>query len=783
MKHILIYILVILTASVSYSQDSFIEEFEDAMLSSEWNFQHSTYEGSIVDKALFINYNRTSDSWIWDQFNIQFANTINIKENPFISIRVRSDENINLILKPENTGGGSDWLEEFIIGDGEWKELFYELTNAPSLPISTLYFYFDPGSSTEKTANVEIDYFTLGGNVSIPINTELLEQAIYDANNLNQYLIIGLENGNNLQDDKDVLESSIADYQNILTNLDDSLTQAQVDSLAYSLYDICTITEQNTFSDLSMSTVDNSLVYSAKVLLQNLHKMKGPRFMYGMHDATGYGVNWSGDDDRSDVKDVTGSYPAFFSWDANNIVGNQSKDRLSYRVKTSHNLGAVSSYCWHQYDPSGVSFYSSDITNASQVGRSLMPGNANNDFYKSKLKELANYAKSTRGINGKTIPIVFRPYHEHNGWWFWWGSDMPEQDYIDLWQYTADYLKNDLNVHNFIYAFSPDGGQISSLKPYNYRYPGDDYVDVLGLDFYFDSGTDTEINRFIGHIETTVTLADSLNKVAAITEIGDRDALEINKWHTRVVLDPIKANELASKVAYIATWRNANTEHHFAPYPGHKSELDFLDFYSDTTTVFLNNMVKGIADSLYVDKLNEKSDAAFIYQYKLNNGPQFTIKDSSIIYDGPLNFNYTNAIATFDHSDLADITIDEEAQVSDSSRVNLSLPTFYTVNSENGQVTRDYEVIIDGLISATEQLSQNDIALDIYPLPARKFININTTDVIKTIRIRTIDGSIMGLYENIDAMVYQITDLSPGVMILEVLFKNGKVTDRKIIVH
>jgi len=783
MKHILIYILVILTASVSYSQDSFIEEFEDAMLSSEWNFQHSTYEGSIVDKALFINYNRTSDSWIWDQFNIQFANTINIKENPFISIRVRSDENINLILKPENTGGGSDWLEEFIIGDGEWKELFYELTNAPSLPISTLYFYFDPGSSTEKTANVEIDYFTLGGNVSIPINTELLEQAIYDANNLNQYLIIGLENGNNLQDDKDVLESSIADYQNILTNLDDSLTQAQVDSLAYSLYDICTITEQNTFSDLSMSTVDNSLVYSAKVLLQNLHKMKGPRFMYGMHDATGYGVNWSGDDDRSDVKDVTGSYPAFFSWDANNIVGNQSKDRLSYRVKTSHNLGAVSSYCWHQYDPSGVSFYSSDITNASQVGRSLMPGNANNDFYKSKLKELANYAKSTRGINGKTIPIVFRPYHEHNGWWFWWGSDMPEQDYIDLWQYTVDYLKNDLNVHNFIYAFSPDGGQISSLKPYNYRYPGDDYVDVLGLDFYFDSGTDTEINRFIGHIETTVTLADSLNKVAAITEIGDRDALEINKWHTRVVLDPIKANELASKVAYIATWRNANTEHHFAPYPGHKSELDFLDFYSDTTTVFLNNMVKGIADSLYVDKLNEKSDAAFIYQYKLNNGPQFTIKDSSIIYDGPLNFNYTNAIATFDHSDLADITIDEEAQVSDSSRVNLSLPTFYTVNSENGQVTRDYEVIIDGLISATEQLSQNDIALDIYPLPARKFININTTDVIKTIRIRTIDGSIMGLYENIDAMVYQITDLSPGVMILEVLFKNGKVTDRKIIVH
>jgi len=783
MKIRFIYILVFLLPVAIYSQDSYLEGFDDTTLSTEWNFQHDTYQGSVSESALLIDYNRSPESWIWDQFNIQFSNTLNIADNPYLSIKVRSDENINLVLKPENTSGGSDWLEEFIVGDGEWKEIFYELSNSSTLPIQTMYIYFDPGSTTEKMATVEIDYISIGGNITIPLNTALLEQAVIDASNLESNLVIGLEDGNNSQSDRDKLQTAIQQNEILLSSLDGSSSQSQVDSTAYALYDICTLVEQNTYFDTSMPTVDDSLTYSAKILLENLHKFKNPRFMYGMHDATGYGVNWSGDDDRSDVKDVTGSYPAFFSWDANGIVGNQSRDRFSYRMKSSHERGVVSSYCWHQYDPEGVSFYSDDIANSSQVGRSLLPGNANNEFYKNKLRTIANYAKSTRAANGRTIPIIFRPYHEHNGWWFWWGSNMPEQDYVELWKYTVDYLKNELNVHNFVYAFSPDGGQINALKPYDYRYPGDEYVDVLGLDFYFDSGTITEINRFIGHVESTVLLADSLNKVAAITEIGDRNALEINNWHTRVVLDPIKENEIASKIAYIATWRNANTEHHFAPYPGHKSELDFLDFYSDTTTVFLNNMVKGISDSLYTGKLNEKSDAAFIYRYKLNNGPQFTIQNNSIIYDGPLNFNYSNATATFDYSDLAIITIDNEYQVSDSSKVNLSIPTSYTVVSENGEVTRDYDIVINGLVSSTADIKSQEIVLDIFPLPARDFININTPELMKTINVKTINGSKIRVYDELNTKTYQIIDLTPGVHIIEVLFKNGKVSNKKIIVH
>lgn len=58
--------------------------------------------------------------------------------------------------------------------------------------------------------------------------------------------------------------------------------------------------------------------------------------LFGQHDATGYGVGWSGDDRRSDVKDVCGDYPALFSWDAYHIfmTTRQIWSALSFALST-----------------------------------------------------------------------------------------------------------------------------------------------------------------------------------------------------------------------------------------------------------------------------------------------------------------------------------------------------------------------------------------------------------------------------------------------------------------
>lgn len=48
---------------------------------------------------------------------------------------------------------------------------------------------------------------------------------------------------------------------------------------------------------------------------------------------------------------------------------------------------------------------------------------------------------------GELIPVIFRPYHEHNGDWFWWGKGVnSEEDYIKLWQFTVEYLRDEKDV-------------------------------------------------------------------------------------------------------------------------------------------------------------------------------------------------------------------------------------------------------------------------------------------------------------------------------------------------
>jgi mannan endo-1,4-beta-mannosidase len=257
--------------------------------------------------------------------------------------------------------------------------------------------------------------------------------------------------------------------------------------------------------------------------------------------------------------------------------------------------GGINTLCWHQYDPGNRSFYYDQVNEPVVI--TLLPGGENHEFYKNKLKKIAGFVKALRGPLGESVPIIFRPYHEQNGSWFWWGKGhRTEQEYIDLWQFTTDYLKNTLGIHNFIYAFSPDGNQYENKDDYLIDYPGDDYVDILGVDFYFGKGDSQEVLRFQRRLIDAVQFSQEKAKLAALTEVGDRfgwddtDKLEIDRWFTRCLLYPIKTSQTAMNIAYAAVWRNDNVNHHFAPYPGHASVTDFMAFYNDPSTVFADEM-------------------------------------------------------------------------------------------------------------------------------------------------------------------------------------------------
>ncbi len=376
-----------------------------------------------------------------------------------------------------------------------------------------------------------------------------------------------------------------------------SITKAQADSVADVIYNALMEFEASVHSQLT-ELIDLNATKQTRYLYHSLKRLAGHKMLFGMHDALGYGVGWQNMDTRSDVKDVCGDYPALFSWDAYYFFQTADDEQKHYqqRMTYAHNLGGVTSLCWHQFDPQEKGFYQKDMD--YQVVPTLLPGGRYHKQYRRKLEKLARFAKRLRGENGESIPIIFRPYHEQNGNWFWWGKPYRTRDeFVRLWRFTVQFLKDTLGVHNFIYAFSPDGNQFETKKGYLTDYPGDDVVDVLALDFYFGKGDQEEIKRFLERVVWTVELAQSKGKIAALSEVGDylgfkgQEAhLKIPQWYTRCFLAPLKNHALAKRIVYGAVWRNASETHHFAPYPGHPAVPDFLDFYQDDFTLFLNDL-------------------------------------------------------------------------------------------------------------------------------------------------------------------------------------------------
>ncbi len=383
------------------------------------------------------------------------------------------------------------------------------------------------------------------------------------------------------------LSAAIKVAQNILTSND--VSEEYLKQAVWDMYDACVTYEINMVSQsASFNLVDSNATLQTKNLYANLVRYSYDHLMFGMHDATGYGVGWGNDDERSDVKDVCGDFPAVYSWDANRITQSIELDRFRYRITSAYDRGGINTFSWHQIDPLGRGFYASDVNN-ERIVSTLLPGGEYHHDYKIKLHQIANTVKALRGTDGFCIPVIFRPYHEHDGSWFWWGvGHCTSEEYNQLWQFTVLYLRDELNVHNFLYAISPSN--FNSRFDYLDPYPGHEYIDIIGMDYYFGYPVSSaEKAEFLDRLRITAGLAEETNKVAALTEVG-QEALRTSNWFTDVLLEPLKYDSIASAISYAAVWRNANANHFFAPYPGHTSVPDFIDFYKDPYTLFESDL-------------------------------------------------------------------------------------------------------------------------------------------------------------------------------------------------
>jgi mannan endo-1,4-beta-mannosidase len=327
-------------------------------------------------------------------------------------------------------------------------------------------------------------------------------------------------------------------------------------------------------------------------LYQNLAKLSKKHTLFGHQHATEYGHGWTGDEDRSDVKSVTGSHPAVIGVDFSGFSGRphdiiqKNKDNLRKIVSDTYDRGGVVTVAWHFSNPvSGDGFYWKDSTSKPAV-RYIIPGGEAHETYKKILDGIAEWAKSVRGSDGKLVPMIFRPFHEFDGDWFWWGkSHTSREEFISLWEFTVSYLKDSSDVHNFIYAFSPDNRYLTK-EEYLERYPGDEWVDMVGMDNYGDLGrNNTSIDTAALKLKIISDYARKNKKLAALTETG-LESIPDTTWWTETLLKTMNRDKM--RLAYVLVWRNdaKSSTHFYAPFPGQVSVSDFLKFYRDPYTLF-----------------------------------------------------------------------------------------------------------------------------------------------------------------------------------------------------
>lgn len=337
---------------------------------------------------------------------------------------------------------------------------------------------------------------------------------------------------------------------------------------------------------------DKAATAETRSLLSNMHRLVGSGVLFGHHDDTAYGVNWRLQPDSSDVKRITGVYPAVYGWDLSGIEADSTHDingipftRQSQLVREAYERGGINTFCWHMNNPAtGKTAWD---TTAAPVA-DMLPGGKLHQLYVTYLDRAASYLVQLKGKNGEPIPILFRPFHEMTGGWFWWGQSncMPE-DFIALWRFTINYLRKDKKLHNLLVVFSAADYEDEYFLLE--RYPGDAYVDIIGFDRYCYGSIKEYEQVMQAQLSILQQVTQQHHKLACIAETGYQ-GIPLPNWWTDV-LSPV-LTRYNHTLSYIMLWRNNGLEQYYTPYPGQTSADNFNQFYKAGNMMFQDKLTQ-----------------------------------------------------------------------------------------------------------------------------------------------------------------------------------------------
>ena len=345
----------------------------------------------------------------------------------------------------------------------------------------------------------------------------------------------------------------------------------------------------------------------AEALLVRMDTLRQHGYMYGHQDDPFYGITWEWErGDRSDTKELVGDYPAVMGFELGGIemedkanLDSVPFDWMREEIIKHHQRGGIVTISWHPRNPLNgrTAWIESDLKeyaealaagtpadsliDPKQTVASIIEGGKLHEKGMAWVKRVADFIGSLKTPEGEVVPVIFRPWHENTGNWFWWGeANCSAEQYKALWNMTQDYMNEQL-PGQLIWSYSPSP---RSMEHFLERWPGDDRVQLLGVDAY-QWGTEED---FKAGLQFGLQFMNDYVKehpmLIAVTECG-RVNSDIPDWWTRVF------NPIASQypICYCLPWRNAAKEHFGASKDASTAE-DFKQFYALDNTLFLQDI-------------------------------------------------------------------------------------------------------------------------------------------------------------------------------------------------
>ena len=263
----------------------------------------------------------------------------------------------------------------------------------------------------------------------------------------------------------------------------------------------------------------------ARELLEYIYSISGKQTLAGQHCAP-----LAGDTRLAIVHRRTGKYTPVFGQDFGFSYPGYW-DGINYRQRIVDDAilrsrdGFIITLMWHAVRPTEdepVTFKESVQGELSdEEWKDLVtPGTEINERWRSQVDVIAWFLKQLRYAD---VPVLWRPYHEMNGGWFWWGKKEGEDGYKKLWQMMYERLVNFHGLDNLIWVYNTNEYK-NGVDRHDTYYPGDDFVDIIATDVYTEA-FDQE------NYEQMIELAGS--KPIALGEVGNPPSLDILEKQAR----------------------------------------------------------------------------------------------------------------------------------------------------------------------------------------------------------------------------------------------------------